>query len=130
MTTELFSAKDHAAAYANAKTAPARKKIRDAVATKCETNKRVRWTRLLADIDAGRLDRVTARGTGDWSQVARDEPKADAKPKAAAKPKPKAKAKPKANTPANDMDALVAQLADLDEVQMAAFFKALTKARA
>jgi hypothetical protein len=124
--TKLFSAKDHAAAYANAKTAPARKKIRDAIAAKCETNKRVRWTRLLADIDAGRLDRVTARGSGDWSAVARDvEPKAAAKPKA----KP-AKAKPKAKTPANDMDALVAQLADLDEVQMAAFFKALTKARA
>jgi len=124
--TKLFSAKDHAAAYANAKTAPARKKIRDAVAAKCETNKRVRWTRLLADIDAGRLDRVTARGSGDWSAVARDE-----QPKAAAKPKAKpAKAKPKAKTPANDMDALVAQLADLDEVQMAAFFKALTKARA
>jgi hypothetical protein len=124
--TKLFSAKDHAAAYANAKTAPARKKIRDAVAAKCETNKRVRWTRLLADIDAGRLDRVTARGSGDWSAVARDD-----EPKAAAKPKAKpAKAKPKAKTPANDMDALVAQLADLDEVQMAAFFKALTKARA
>jgi len=124
--TKLFSAKDHAAAYANAKTAPARKKIRDAIAAKCETNKRVRWTRLLADIDAGRLDRVTARGTGDWSAVARDD-----EPKAAAKPKAKpAKAKPKAKTPANDMDALVAQLADLDEVQMAAFFKALTKARA
>jgi len=124
--TKLFSAKDHAAAYANAKTAPARKKIRDAIAAKCETNKRVRWTRLLADIDAGRLDRVTARGSGDWSAVARDvEPKAAAKPKA----KP-AKAAPKAKTPANDMDALVAQLADLDEVQMAAFFKALTKARA
>jgi hypothetical protein len=124
--TKLFSAKDHAAAYANAKTAPARKKIRDAIAAKCETNKRVRWTRLLADIDAGRLDRVTARGSGDWSAVARDD-----EPKAAAKPKAKpAKAKPKAKTPANDMDALVAQLADLDEVQMAAFFKALTKARA
>ena len=90
--TKLFSAKDHAAAYANAKTAPARKKIRDAVAAKCETNKRVRWTRLLADIDAGRLDRVTARGSGDWSAVARDEqPKAAAKPKA--KPA-KAAAKP------------------------------------
>jgi len=121
--TKLFSAKDHAAAYANAKSAPARKKIRDAIAAKCETNKRVRWTRLLADIDAGRLDRVTARGSGDWSAVARD-----VEPKAAAKPKPKAK--PKAKAPANDMDALVSQLADLDEVQMAAFFKALTKARA
>ena len=124
--TNLFSAKDHAAAYTAAKTAPARKKIRDAVAAKCETNKRVRWTRLLADIDAGRLDRVNARGTGDWSAVARDD-----EPKAAAKPKAKAKAKaPAKQAPASGMDALVAQLAGFDEVEMAAFFKALTKARA
>lgn len=121
-TCTPVSAKDFALAYAQAKTKPARAKIREQVAAKAETNKRVRWTRLLADIDAGDVTRIEARGTGDWKAVNAT--------RVAAEAKPKAKAKAKAKAPANNaMDDLVASLADVDDIALAAFFNKLAKAR-
>lgn len=119
-TCTPVSAKDFALAYAQAKTKPARAKIREQVAAKAETNKRVRWTRLLADIDAGDVTRIEARGTGDWKAVNATRVAAEAKPKT------KAKAKAPAN---NAMDDLVASLADVDDIALAAFFNKLAKAR-
>ena len=120
-----MSAREAAAAYAKARTKAARAKIVAYVESRAATSKRVRWAKLLEDITKGDVARVKARASGDWAEV--NAARKPAKPKAS---KAKAKAKPKAQAPANDMAALVSQLADLDEVQMAAFFKALTKARA
>lgn len=120
---EIKSAKAIAQAYAKAKTKAARTEIRDYVAATSKTSKRIRWQHLLADIDAGDVTRVSARATGDWSKV---KPKVVASADAPAKPKAtKAKAKP-----ANDMGAMVAEMASWDDTQMAAFFAALTAAQA
>ena len=119
---EIKSAKAIAQAYAKAKTKAARTEIRDYVAATSKTSKRIRWQHLLADIDAGDVTRVSARATGDWSKV---KPKVVASTDAPAKPKAKAKAKP-----ANDMGAMVAEMAAWDDTQMAAFFAALTAAQA
>jgi hypothetical protein len=119
---EIKSAKAIAQAYAKAKTKAARTEIRDYVAATSKTSKRIRWQHLLADIDAGDVTRVSARATGNWSKVTPKVASTDApaKPKAT-----KAKAKP-----ANDMGAMVAEMASWDDTQMAAFFAALTAATA
>ena len=142
MTTETkitLSAREAAAAYAKARTKKDRDAIAAYVAARAATSKRVRWTKLADDIAKGDATRITARATGDWAAVnaARaekpaTEPKA---PKAPAKAKAKAPAKAPAPVAANapaktDINALVSALASLDEVEMAAFFTALTKARA
>lgn len=142
MTTETnMSAREAAAAYANARTKKARDEIAAYVAARAATSKRVRWARLADDIAKGDATRITARATGDWAPVnaARaekpaTEPKAPAKAPAKAKAPARKPARKPAKAPAKqpaktDINALVNALADLDEVEMAAFFNALTKAR-
>lgn len=135
MTTETnMSAREAAAAYANARTKKARDEIAAYVAARAATSKRVRWARLADDIAKGDATRITARATGDWAAVnaarAEAEPKAPAKAPAKAKAPARKRAKAPAKQPAKtDINALVNALADLDEVEMAAFFNALTKAR-
>lgn len=74
--TPAFTAKAAAAAYAAAKNAKDRKLIREAVAARAAASPRVRWQRLLKDIDAGDMARIEARASGDWSTVnAAREPK-------------------------------------------------------
>lgn len=134
MTTETkinMSAREAAAAYAKARTKKDREAIANYVAARAATSKRVRWAKLADDIAKGDATRITARATGDWAAVnaARaekpaTEPKAPAKAKAPARKPAKAPAKQPA-----DINALVSALATLDEVEMAAFFNALTKAR-
>ena len=134
MTTETkitLSAREAAAAYAKARTKKDRDAIAAYVAARAATSKRVRWAKLADDIAKGDATRITARATGDWAAVnaarAEAEPKAPAKAKAPASKPAKAPAKQPAKT---DINALVSALATLDEVEMAAFFNALTKARA
>ena len=74
--TPGIAAKAAAAAYAAAKNAKDRKLIREAVAARAAASPRVRWQRLLEDIDAGDMARIEARASGDWSAVnAAREPK-------------------------------------------------------
>jgi hypothetical protein len=82
-----FSAKTAAAAWVEAQGAPAKKKIRAAVAATAKVSSRKRWAALLKDIDAGDKVRVKARATGDWSAVNAARPVTPAKPKAKAKAK-------------------------------------------
>ena len=67
--------------------APAKKKIRAAVAATAKVSSRKRWAALLKDIDANDKVRVKARATGDWSAVNAARPVTPAKPKAKAKAK-------------------------------------------
>lgn len=137
MKTEIqnLSARETAAAYAKARTKADKAAILAYVEGRVATSKRVRWAKLLEDITKGDAMRVTARATGDWSAVNAAREDAPAKPKAAAKAKAKPvakarKAPAKAKPQAIDVNAMVASIAAMDEVQMAAFFDALTKARA
>jgi len=120
---ESQSAKQCAQAYVDAKTASAKKKILTQVGAKAKTSKRVRWSRLHADMVAGDETRILARATGDWSKVERKPAKA--KPTASAKPK--AKAKPSADV--SVINALAQELADsgADEQAQLAFLRVATK---
>ena len=122
-----MSAQEVAREYTKSRQTKARKAELIAYAeAKASTSKRVRWSHLLKDLKANDVTRLKARATGDWSAVnASEKPKAPAKSKPAAKP---AEAKPEAQ-PALDPNALVAQLAGLDDTQFAAFFNALASAR-
>lgn len=129
-----MSAQEVAREYTKPRQTKARKAELVAYAeAKADTSKRVRWSHLLKDLKANDVTRLQARASGDWSAVnaqrAEAEPEAPAKPKSkpAAKRKPAA-AKPEAQ-PALDPNALVAQLAGLDDAQFAAFFNALASAR-
>lgn len=133
MTTINRSASALAAAYTAAKSAKAKKDIRDEVAARAQTSKRLRWGRLLAAIDAGDAARVAAyAATGEaksqaWAAVKAAEAPAP-KAKAPAKRKPAA-AKPKAQ--ADDLAKLAQALVDLpDEAALAAFFQQVITARA
>ena len=134
MTTINRSASALAAAYIAAKSAKGKKTIRDEVAARTETSKRLRWGRLLAAIDAGDAARVAAyAATGEakaqaWAAVkAAEAPAPKAKRKAPAKRKPAA-AKPKAQ--AADLATLAQALVDLpDEAALAAFFQQVITAR-
>jgi hypothetical protein len=100
-----FSAKTAAAAWVEAQGAPAKKKIRAAVAATAKVSSRKRWAALLKDIDANDKVRVKARATGDWSAVNA------ARPVTPAKPKAKAKAKAKAPVAAEAVSAVDAAMA-------------------
>ena len=134
MTTINRSASALAAAYIAAKSAKGKKTIRDEVAARAQTSKRLRWGRLLAAIDAGDSARVAAyAATGEaksqaWAAVkAAEAPAPKAKRKAPAKRKPAA-AKPKAQ--AADLATLAQALVDLpDEAALAAFFQQVITAR-
>lgn len=135
MTTINRSASALAAAYTAAKSAKGKKTIRDEVAARAQTSKRLRWGRLLAAIDAGDDARVAAyAATGEaksqaWAAVKAAEAPAPkvAKRKAPAKRKPAA-AKPKAQ--AADLATLAQALVDLpDEAALAAFFQQVITAR-
>ena len=135
MTTPNRSASALAAAYTAAKSAKAKKDIRDEVAARAETSQRLRWGRLLAAIDSGDGLRVAAyAATGKaksqaWAAVkAAEAPAPKAKAKAPAKRKPAA-AKPKAQP--DDLAKLAQALVDLpDEAALAAFFQQVITARA
>ena len=134
MTTPNRSASALAAAYIAAKSAKAKKDIRDEVAARAETSQRLRWGRLLAAIDSGDGLRVAAyAATGKaksqaWAAVkAAEAPAPKAKAKAPAKRKPAA-AKPKAQ-PAPDLSAMAAALAQVDEAALAAFFQQVINQR-
>ena len=134
MTTPNRSASALAAAYIAAKSAKAKKDIRDEVAARAETSQRLRWGRLLAAIDSGDGLRVAAyAATGEaksqaWAAVkAAEAPAPKAKAKAPAKRKPAA-AKPKAQ-PAPDLSAMAAALAQVDEAALAAFFQQVLNQR-
>lgn len=135
MTTINRSASALAAAYIAAKSAKGKKTIRDEVAARAQTSKRLRWGRLLAAIDAGDAARVAAyAATGEaksqaWAAVKAAEAPAPkvAKRKAPAKRKPAA-AKPKAQ-PAPDLSAMAAALAQVDEAKLAAFFQQVLNQR-
>ena len=135
MTTPNRSASALAAAYIAAKSAKAKKDIRDEVAARAETSQRLRWGRLLAAIDSGDGLRVAAyAATGKaksqaWAAVkAAEAPAPKAKAKAPAKRKPAA-AKPKAQP--DDLAKLAQALVDLpDEAALAAFFQQVITARA
>lgn len=111
--TPAFTAKAAAAAYAAAKTAQERKKIREAVAARAAASPRVRWQHLLKDIDAGDMARVKARATGDWSAInaTREAKPAKAPAKAPAKSPKRAKPEaPKAGVTAVDAAKALAAL--------------------
>jgi hypothetical protein len=133
MTTINRSASELAAAYTAAKSAKGKKTIRDEVAARKETSKRLRWGRLLEAIDSGDGLRVAAyAATGEaksqaWAAVKAADASAP-KAKAPAKRKPAA-AKPKAQ--ADDLAKLAQALVDLpDEAALAAFFQQVITARA
>jgi hypothetical protein len=127
------SAREYATAYVNAKTATTRKKLTAEVLARADVSKRKRWANLakaMADGDLARVAAYAAEGEAKreaWAAVRAAN--APAKPKASAKPKRKSASKPKADAPKADPNALVAQLAGLDDVAFAAFFDALVKAR-
>jgi hypothetical protein len=133
MTTINRSASALAAAYIAAKSAKGKKTIRDEVAARAQTSKRLRWGRLLEAIDSGDGLRVAAyAATGEaksqaWAAVKAADASAP-KAKAPAKRKPAA-AKPKAQ--ADDLAKLAQALVDLpDEAALAAFFQQVITARA
>ena len=125
------SAREYATAYVNAKTATTRKKLTTEVLARADVSKRKRWANLakaMADGDLARVAAYAAEGEAKreaWAAVRAAN--APAKPKASAKRK--SAPKPKADAPKADPNALVAQLAGLDDVAFAAFFDALVKAR-
>ena len=125
------SAREYATAYVNAKTATTRKKITAEVVARASVSKRKRWANLakaMTDGDNARVAAYAAEGEAKreaWAAVRAAN--APAKPKAQPKRKAPAKAKPEA--PSNP-NALVAQLAGLDDAAFAAFFDALVAARA
>lgn len=141
-TTTNPSVRDYARAYAAAKP-EARSAIVTAVAQRAAVSARKRWGNLLRAMQAGDTARVAAYAAeGDakkaaWNAVRAATPApalAFTAPKAAKAAKPKAKAtrkaapaKPKADLSAN---ALVAQLAGMDDAAFASFFNALVAARA
>lgn len=138
MSNENLSARAYAEKYTNARSAKARTTVREAVAAKAAVSKRKRWASLLAAIDAGDNARIQAHAaTGEAKRTAWANVRADAQPaKPAAKPKarkapakPKAQPKAQASKPALDPQALVDELAKLDDKAFAAFFNAVAKAR-
>ena len=139
-TTTNPSVRDYARAYAAAKP-EARSAIVTAVAQRAAVSARKRWGNLLRAMQAGDTARVAAYAAeGEAKKTAWAAVRATATPAPAlaftapkaAKPKAKATrkaapAKPKADLSAN---ALVAQLAGMDDTAFAAFFNALVAARA
>lgn len=140
MSNENLSAREYAQKYTNARSAKARTTVREAVAAKAAVSKRKRWASLLAAIDAGDNARIQAHAaTGEAKRSAWANVRADAQPakpaakpkarKAPAKPKAQPKAQAQASEPALDPQALVDELAKLDDKAFAAFFNAVAKAR-
>lgn len=115
---EIKSAKALAGAYIAAKTKPQKDQVLACIREKADANKRVRWTRLLRDVEANDIVRVKARASGDWAAVNADR---KAKPDAPAKPKAATKAKAAAVTP----ESIAQAVANFSPDQMAAFFAAI-----
>ena len=116
------SAKQAAVDYTKARSKARKDEIRARIAERAESSKRARWSHLLHNIDAGELDKVKARATGDWKGVKRTPAKAES-------PAP---VEAEHNTPSRpSVEDLVGQFEDADEA-LAAFTKAvetLLKAR-
>lgn len=134
MSNANLSAREYAEKYINARSAKARSAVREAVAAKAGVSKRKRWASLLAAIDAGDNARVRAfAALGEakreaWAAVRK--PAKQAAPKAKAPAKRKAPARKAAKQPEGvDPNALVKQLASMDDEAFAAFFNAVAQAR-
>ena len=148
------SAREFAEKYINARSAKARKDVREAVAAKAAVSKRKRWANLLAAIDAGdnaRIQAHAAQGEAKrqaWAatrsaeapakkpaakkSTTRAKAPAKAPAKQASKPaaKPAAKSQPKAQAQApTDGRTLAEQLMQMNDAEFASFFDALAQAR-
>lgn len=136
---EIFSAKDHAIAYAQARTKADKSAIRDQIAAKASASKRVRWANLLKAIDAGDTERVKAYTLDGKAKAAAfkairesEKPAAPAKrkpaPKRTTRKAPAKSAKPNNNDA--DLNALAAKLEGMEDADLAAFFGAIMDRRA
>jgi len=136
---EVKSAMNVASAWVN-ETAKGRKEVLALALEISKKSPKKRWKSLakaMTENDAPRVKAYSLQGDAKKAAFAAlraaakvAEPEV-AKPQAKAKPKAKAKAKPsKAKAkPALNMDALAAQLANVDDAQLAAFFNAVVAAR-
>ncbi len=137
MTTTRMSARELAAAYANAKSPATKAELRAYCAARAKESDKARWAHLLSAIDAGDKARIAYHAAmGEAKREAakalpKPDAKADAKPEpkpAAAKAPAKPKAAPKANTePKADALATAAQALGVAPEKLAAFV-ALLKA--
>ena len=138
---EVKSAVNVAKAWVS-ETAKGRKEVLALALEISKKSPKKRWKSLakaMTENDAARVKAYSLQGDDKKAAFAalRAEAKAAEEPKAAKEPKaPKAKAKPKASKAKSkakpaplDMDALAAQLANVDNAELAAFFNAVVAAR-
>lgn len=126
------SAREYAIAYVNNNDSSTRKNLIAEVVARAKVSKRARWGNLAKAMKAGDNARVAAYAAVGkakreaWNKIRKAE--ANAKPKAEPKRKPPAKANTK--SPLTNPNALVAEVAGLDDKAFVAFFDALVTERA
>jgi hypothetical protein len=128
MTTTRMSARELAAAYANAKSPATKAELRTYCAARAKESDKARWAHLLSAIDAGDKARIAYHAAAGEAkrEAAKALPKPDAKPAAKAPAKAPAKTAPKAPAKADPM-ATAAKALGVPADKLAAFV-ALLKA--